>query len=89
MRVSSVQMAESCRFVYQPPAIATTARRILVKPNFGYPRTHPVTVSIVVFRQVLEGLRSHNPTAEILIVEGVCSKSLLSEIAQKQGINDL
>lgn len=35
----------------------------------------------------MQGLRAANATAEILIVEGVCSKQSLAEIAEKNGLN--
>ncbi len=42
-----------------------------------------------VLAKVLAGLRAANPTAKILIVEGVCSKVSLTEIAQKNGLSPL
>ena len=65
------------------------AKRILVKPNLGYPVGPPVTVSMPVLGAVISGLREASPSAEILIVEGVCSKQSLAEIAEKNGLNAL
>lgn len=76
-------------FVYSPPAIAQTARRILIKPNLGYPVAPPVTVSMAVLGEVIRGLRRVNPTAEILIVEGVCSKTAFATIMAKSGVHQL
>lgn len=76
-------------FTYHPPATARTAKRILVKPNLGYPVAAPVTVSLPVLAQVLQGLRRLNPTAEILIVEGVCSAVSLPDIASRHGVWNL
>ncbi len=73
-------------FVYTPPKSAKTAQRILLKPNLGYPVGPPVTVSINVLSKVIQGLRQVNPTAEILIVEGVCSKVSFADIAEKNGL---
>lgn len=42
-----------------------------------------------VLGKVIQGLREVNPTAEILIVEGVCSKVSLAEIAAKNGLPPL
>lgn len=42
-----------------------------------------------VLNKVLQGLRRANPTAEILIVEGVCSPKPLSEIASRNGLYDI
>ncbi len=85
----SVQVAETTHFVYQPPATAQNACRILVKPNLGYPKKPPVTVSMGVLSTVLRGLRQASPNAEILIVEGVCSPVSLGEIASRNGLYDV
>lgn len=84
-----VQVVSSQRFVYLPPQGAIAARRILVKPNLGYPVGPPATVSMAVLGAVLRGLRQHNPTAEILIVEGVCSAISLTDIASRNGLYPL
>ena len=73
-------------FVYTPPETAKTAQRILLKPNIGYPVGPPVTISMNVLDKVLQGLREVNPTAEILIVEGVCSKVSFADIIEKNGL---
>ncbi|MEL6604323.1 MAG: DUF362 domain-containing protein [Cyanobacteria bacterium J06614_10] len=86
---STAQSAATADFVYTPPPAAKNAQRILLKPNLGYPVGPPVTVSMAVLGKVLQGLRQANPTAEILIVEGVCSKLPLSEIAQKNNLGPL
>ena len=86
---ASVHTASTAEFIYTPPAAAKTAKRILVKPNLGYPVGPPVTVSMDVLGKVLTGLRAINPTAEILIVEGVCSKVPLADIAIKNGLTPL
>lgn len=85
----SVQVAATADFVYQPPAAANNARRILVKPNLGYPKKPPITVSMGVLGAVLRGLREASPHAEILIVEGVCSPLSLGEIASRNGLYDV
>lgn len=87
--MSVAQVADTAAFRYQPPAAAHNARRILVKPNLGYPVGPPVTVSMTVLSQVIQGLRQVSPQAEILIVEGVCSKVSLSDIASRNGLYNL
>ncbi len=42
-----------------------------------------------VLNQVLQGLRQASPEAEILIVEGVCSKRSLADIAGKNGLHNI
>ena len=83
---SAVTVAETPAFVYTPPAAAHHARKILVKPNLGYPVGPPATVSLAVLQQVLTGLRQASPQAEILIVEGVCSKVSFADIMGKLGV---
>ncbi|MEO0870232.1 MAG: DUF362 domain-containing protein [Cyanobacteria bacterium J06642_11] len=73
-------------FTYSPPAAAHGATKILVKPNLGYPKGPPVTVGMPVLSEVLKGLRRVSPDAEIMIVEGVCSKLPLTDIASKNGL---
>ena len=81
-----VTIADAESFVYTPPEAARTARRILLKPNLGYPRPHPVTVGLPVLAAVIAGIRRVNPQAEILIVEGVCNKLPASIIMEKLGL---
>ena len=83
---TSAQVANTADFIYQPPPSAHNARRILVKPNLGYPVGPPVTVSMGVLATVLAGLRQASPQAEILIVEGVCSPVSLEQIASRNGL---
>ena len=80
---------EADAFRYEAPETARTARRILLKPNWGYPRPHPVTVSLPVLKEVVCGIRRVNPNAEILLVEGVCGKLPALEIASKLGLAEL
>ena len=75
--------------VYSPPESAVGAERILVKPNLGYPVGPPATVSMAVLGKVISRLREVSPGAEILIVEGVCSKVGLGAIAEKNGLSAL
>jgi Domain of unknown function (DUF362) len=85
----SVQSTSAHSFIYEPPASAYGAQRILLKPNLGYPKAAPVTVSMPILQAVLQGLRGASPQAEILIVEGVCSPVSLPEIAAKLGVYQL
>lgn len=83
------QSASTETFSYTPPAAASSAQQILVKPSIGYPAGPPVTVSMGVLGAVLNGLRQVNPSAEILIVEGVCSATKASQIFARSGLYDL
>jgi hypothetical protein len=79
----------SDRFHYTPPPAAHQARRILVKPNLGYPVGPPATVGLPVLGEVLVGLRRHSPQAEIFVVEGVCSKVAFDSIMARLGVPSL
>lgn len=85
----TVHCAKAGAFRYEPPEAARAARRILLKPNWGYPRPHPVTVGLPVLQAVIHGIRRINPAAEILLVEGVCDKMPAAEIARKLGFAEL
>ena len=88
-RLRTATSAPVADFIYSPPAEAQGATRILVKPNLGYPKGPPITVGMSVLSRVLQGLRQASPQAEILVVEGVCSKQSLAEIAGKNGLYDI
>ncbi|MEO1296205.1 MAG: DUF362 domain-containing protein, partial [Cyanobacteria bacterium J06636_16] len=83
---TDVCVAATASFTYTPPPTAINANQILVKPNLGYPVGPPATVSMAVLQRVLQGLRQASPHAEILIVEGVCSKVSFSDIMGKLGV---
>lgn len=79
----------SDRFQYIPPAGLQQARRILVKPNLGYPVGPPATVSMAVLGEVIRGLQQYSPEVEIFIVEGVCSKVTFDNIMAKLDVYPL
>ena len=88
-RANTVQISESSAFVYKPPLSAHGAKRILLKPNWGYPKPHPITVGLPVLHEVIVGIRRVNTAAEILIVEGVCSPVSAAVVAEKLGVGEL
>jgi uncharacterized protein (DUF362 family) len=88
-QIKTINQALASDFIYQPPTSAHNAQRILLKPNLGYPKPAPVTVSMPILQAVLQGLRAASPQAEILIVEGVCSPVRLTDIAAKLGVYQL
>lgn len=86
---SAVKTVPVAEFTYTPPKAAVNATSILVKPNLGYPVGPPATVSLTVLGKVLAGLRQASPHAEILVVEGVCSKVAFADIMGKLGVYNL
>jgi uncharacterized protein (DUF362 family) len=65
---------ESAHPQFHWPEAVSQSRRILLKPNAGYPLGHPVTTRVTLLAQVIESLRSVNPKAEILVLEGSTSQ---------------
>jgi hypothetical protein len=83
---TTVEVQPWSAFRYVPPASARSARRIVVKPNLGYPVGPPVTVSDTVLFGVLAALRDVAPSAELVVLEGVCSKASLAQVAELRGL---
>jgi uncharacterized protein (DUF362 family) len=65
-----IHCSDSSNPQFHWPEKVSQARRILIKPNAGYPQGHPVTTRVTLLMQVIESLRAVNATAEILVVEG-------------------
>lgn len=63
---SSGDTAPSDRFQYQPPAAAQKARRILVKPNLGYPVGQPANICKVRQESILDYIAAleHNASGQ-------------------------
>lgn len=84
--LAAVSSADTDNFVYVPPDAAFGASRILVKPNLGYPKPPPATVSMPVLEKVLQGLRRAAPHARIVIMEGTTGKLGAVETLEKLGV---
>lgn len=82
-------IADSAAFRYAPPKAAHGARRIIVKPNLGYPTPAPATVGLPVLREVLTGLRRVAPQADIVVLEGVCTKVGFAEVMARLGVTQM
>ncbi len=87
--MTDTAVADSPTFHYVPPPAAYGAQRVIVKPNLGYPVPAPVTVGLPVLREVLLGIRRVAPRAEIVILEGVCTKVTFAEVMARLGVNRL
>ncbi len=85
----TVSTAKAESFVYMPPSAAFGAQLILVKPNLGYPKPAPATVSISVLGAVLRGLRRASPHGRIVITEGVADEQSAERIFKQLGVMDL
>jgi uncharacterized protein (DUF362 family) len=56
-------------FVFEPPAVISRARRVLIKPSAAYPVPYPVTTSRSMLSAIIEGIRRISD-ADILLLAG-------------------
>ncbi|MDP2726036.1 MAG: DUF362 domain-containing protein [Dehalococcoidia bacterium] len=61
-------MVDADSFVFVPPPQLASARRVLIKPNAGYPCPHPVTTSRETLAAVIKGIRRVSD-ADIVFLE--------------------
>lgn len=62
-------MVDADSFVFVPPPQLASARRVLIKPNAGYPVPHPVTTSRETLTAVMAGIRRVSDADIILLDE--------------------
>lgn len=84
-----IHTAESAHPQFHWPEAVSQSRRILLKPNAGYPLGHPVTTRVTLLVQVIESLRSVNPKAEIFMLEGSTSQGQQASNFQALGYEAL
>ncbi|MFC1950378.1 DUF362 domain-containing protein [Chloroflexota bacterium] len=77
---------ESSEFVFEPPAVLSTVRRILIKPSACYPIPYPVTTSRDILSVIIEGIRQVTD-ADILILEGTPGGNPIYPVYQALGYN--
>lgn len=61
-------MVDADTFMFVPPPQLASARRVLIKPNAGYPFPHPVTSSRETLGVVISGIRRISD-ADIIVLE--------------------
>jgi len=71
-------------FVFEPPAVISRARRVLIKPSAAYPVAYPVTTSQGMLATIVEGIRQVSD-ADILILEGTPTGEPVYPIYQALG----
>ncbi|HLB12391.1 MAG TPA: DUF362 domain-containing protein [Dehalococcoidia bacterium] len=67
-------MVDADSFVFVPPPQLASARRVLIKPNAGYPLPHPVTTSRETLAAVVSGIRRVSDADIILLEESRCAE---------------
>jgi len=77
---------EASEFVFEPPSVLSTVRRVLIKPSACYPASYPVTTSRDMLSMIIEGIRQVTD-ADILLLEGTPGGSPVYPIYQALGYN--
>lgn len=60
------------QFVFTPAPQVARARRVLIKPDAGYPLPYPVSTGVDTLRSIIEGIKRVSD-ADILILDGTSS----------------
>ncbi len=60
---------DASQFVFKAPPAISRARRVLIKPNAGYPVPYPVTTSREILSLIIDGIRQVSD-ADILLLDG-------------------
>lgn len=69
------------KFVFEPPTAVSVARRVLIKPDVGYPFPYPVTTSREIIVKIIDGIRRVSD-ADIVILDGTHSGDAVAPIYQ-------
>lgn len=72
------------RFAFSPAIQA--ARLIVIKPNLGYPKQHPIVTRAELLAQVVEQLLTVAPQAKVILLEGICCKEPFELVMNRVGI---
>jgi len=75
---------EASEFSFKAPPVISRARRVLIKPNAGYPVLYPVTTSREMLSLIIEGIRQVSD-ADILLLDGIPGGGPIYPIFQALG----
>ncbi len=71
-------------FVFKPPSLVSRARRVLIKPNAGYPMPYPISTSRETMNLIIESIKQVSD-ADIIILEGTPNGESIYPIYQALG----
>ena len=77
---------KASKFVFEPPAVVSRARRVLIKPSACYPVPYPVTTSRDTLSVIINGIRRVSD-ADIILLEGTPGGGSIQPIYQALGYN--
>lgn len=75
---------EASEFVFKPPSLVARARRVLIKPNAGYPMPYPISTSRETMNLIVESIKQVSD-ADIIILEGTHNGESIYPIYQALG----
>jgi uncharacterized protein (DUF362 family) len=75
---------EASEFSFKAPPVISRARRVLIKPNAGYPVLYPVTTSREMLSLIIEGIRQVSD-ADILLLDSIPGGGPIYPIFQALG----
>jgi len=75
---------EASEFVFKPPSLISRARRVLIKPNAGFPMPYPISTSRETMNMVIESIKQISD-ADIIILEGTHTGESIYPIYQALG----
>ena len=75
---------EASEFVFRPPPLVSRARRVLIKPNAGYPLPYPVSTSRETMGAIIESIKQASD-ADIIILDGTRDGQSIYPIYQALG----
>jgi uncharacterized protein (DUF362 family) len=75
---------EASEFVFKPPPLISRARRVLIKPNAGYPLSYPASASRETMNLIIESIKQASD-ADIIILEGTATGESIYPIYQALG----
>ncbi|MFC2050356.1 DUF362 domain-containing protein [Chloroflexota bacterium] len=75
---------EASKFAFKPPPLVSRARRVLIKPNAGYPMPYPISTSRETMNLIIESIKQASD-ADIIILEGTANGESIYPIYQALG----
>ncbi|MBM3149368.1 MAG: DUF362 domain-containing protein [Chloroflexi bacterium] len=77
-------ICEASNFIFKPPPLVSRARRVLIKPNAGYPLPYPASASRETMNLIIESIKQVSD-ADIIILEGTATGESIYPIYQALG----
>jgi len=72
---------QASEFIFKPPPLVSRARRVLIKPNAGYPLPYPASTSRETLNIIIESIKQVSD-ADIIILEGTINGESIYPIYQ-------